>query len=282
MGGRRSHHGRESSTGKGRESRSSGRGESRTEPVREARAKTLDRVLSRAGICSRTVAREWIRAGRVSVGGAPVIDPERWIDARRDEVTLDGRRVAGKSRVYLALNKPKGVLTSHGDPRGRRTVYAFLGQIEEWVVPVGRLDRDTSGLLLLTNDTDWAERVAAPGHHVPKTYRAQVAPRLDEAALERLRRGVELEDGPTRPAIVTRIRDAGATSIVEITISEGRNRQVRRMLREVGGKVRELKRVAIGALELGSLPSSKWRRLAAAEVRGVFAERAVTIVREGK
>ena len=233
----------------------------------DSNKKTLDRALSRAGICSRTVARDWIAAGRVLVNGAPAQGVEQWVDTQRDVLTVDGRRVSAKARVYLALNKPKGFLTSHGDPRERRTVYDLLGDLDLWVVPVGRLDRDTSGLLLLSNDTDWAEGIASPERHVPKTYRAQVAPRLDDQALERLRRGVELDDGPTRPALVTRVKDAGATSILELTISEGRNRQVRRMLREVGGQVRELKRVAIGSLQLGTLPSSKWRRLTADEVR---------------
>ncbi len=232
----------------------------------ETSKKTLDRALSRAGVCSRHAAREWIEAGRVRVNGAPAQGPEQWVDLGRDAVTVDGRRVDEKARVYLAMNKPKGVLTSHGDPQGRRTVYDLLGGLDLWVVPVGRLDRDTSGLLLLTNDTDWAERVAAPAHHVPKTYRAQVAPRIGDGELERLRAGVELDDGPTRPATVIRVRDAGATSILEITISEGRNRQVRRMLRAVGARVRSLKRVSIGVLALGDLASGKWRRLTPGEI----------------
>ncbi len=235
----------------------------------ESNKKTLDRALSRAGVCSRVVAAEWIAAGRVLVNGAPALGVEQWVDTRRDELSVDGRSVSAKKRVYLALNKPKGVLTSHGDPAARRTVYDLLGDLDLWVVPVGRLDRDTSGLLLLTNDTDWAEGIASPQRHVPKTYRAQVAPRLADDALERLRHGVELEDGSTRPAVVTRIRDAGATTILEITISEGRNRQVRRMLGEVGGKVRELKRVAIGSLQLGTLQSGKWRRLSEGEARSL-------------
>lgn len=228
--------------------------------------KTLDRALSRAGVCSRNDARLWIEQGRVRVNGAPATDPEQWVDPKRDELSVDGLRVSSQRRVYLALNKPKGVLTSHGDPSARRTVYDLLGDLDVWVVPVGRLDRDTSGLLLLTNDTDWAESVSGPEHRVPKTYRAQVAPRLDDEALERLRAGPLLDDGPTRPAKVLRVRDAGATTILDITISEGRNRQVRRMLRAVGGKVRALKRVSIGSLELAELPSGTWRWLSAEEV----------------
>lgn len=228
--------------------------------------KTLDRALSRAGVCSRTDARRWIEAGRVLVNGVPAQGPDQWVDPKRDELSVDGLRLCSRERVYLALNKPKGVLTSHGDPSARRTVYDLLGQLDQWVVPVGRLDRDTSGLLLLTNDTDWAESILSPEHHVPKTYRAQVAPRLDESALDRLRNGLELEDGPTRPARVERVRDVGATSVLEITISEGRNRQVRRMLRAVGGRVRSLKRISVGDLPLGSLASGAWRVLSTAEV----------------
>lgn len=236
----------------------------------DSQRKTLDRALSRAGVCSRVVAREWIAAGRVSVNGAPAHGAEQWISAGRDEIRVDGRRVSAGPRVYFALNKPKGFLTSHGDPRERRTVYDLLEEIDAWVVPVGRLDRDTSGLLLFTNDTDWAERITSPARHVPKTYRVQAAPRVSEEALELLRRGVQLDDGPTRPATVTKIRDAGDTTILELTITEGRNRQVRRMLRAVDARVRELKRVAIGSLQLGTLASGKWRALGPGEVRAIF------------
>src|SRR5690242_5868271 len=136
--------------------------------------KTLDRALSRAGVCSRVVARQWIAAGRVSVNRRPALGAEQWVDLRRDEIRVDGKRVVEEERLYFALHKPKGFLTSRGDPDERRTVYDLLGELHAWVVPVGRLDRDTSGLLLLTNDTDWAERVTSPARHVPKTYRAQV------------------------------------------------------------------------------------------------------------
>lgn len=231
--------------------------------------KTLDRALSRAGLCSRAVARQWILAGRVRVNGAPALDPERWVDPRRDALSVDGRPVQERERVYLALHKPVGVLTSRTDPGGRRTVYDLLGDVDEWVAPVGRLDRDTSGLLLFTNDSDWAERIAGPDHRVAKTYRAKVAPRLAEEALGRLRQGLVLDDGPTRPALVTKVRDAGGTTIVELTITEGRNRQVRRMLRAVGSRVRDLKRIAIGPVLLGDLPSGRVRALTREELRNL-------------
>jgi pseudouridine synthase len=237
--------------------------------TQDSQRKTLDRALSRAGVCSRGDALKLIEAGRVLVNGVTAKRADLWVDARRDQIAVDGLRLNPKERMYLALNKPKGVLTSHGDPRERRTVYELLADLDVWVVPVGRLDRDTTGLLLFTNDTDWAERIASPELHVPKTYRVQAAPRLDESALERLRAGLLLDDGPTRPALVEHVRHVGATTLLELTISEGRNRQVRRMLREVGARVRALKRIAIGALQLGDLPSGTWRRLSPAELESL-------------
>jgi pseudouridine synthase len=247
---------------------------------REARAPSdrgprrgLARVLSKAGICSRTVAAEWIRAGRVRVDGRVVLDPERRIAEQGSAVTLDGRRVASAERSYWALHKPRGYVTTRRDPSGRRTVYDLLADLGEWVVPVGRLDLETSGLLLLTNDTRFAERVTNPGTHVEKVYLATAKPRLEEAALERLRRGVVLADGPTRPAKVERIRDRGPCTLLRIAITEGRNRQVRRMIREIGSRVEKLERVAIGPVELGSLAPGALRRLTAAELRALSSRR---------
>ncbi|HEV8114050.1 MAG TPA: pseudouridine synthase [Planctomycetota bacterium] len=230
----------------------------------------LARVLSKAGICSRTVAAEWIRAGRVRVDGALVRDPERRIVPERAVVTLDGRRIGAVAHAYWALHKPRGFVTTRSDPAGRRTVYDLVGEIAAWAIAVGRLDRDTSGLLLFTNDTQFAERVTNPTSHVPKTYRATVKPRLPDAALEKLRAGVVLSDGPTRPARVARIGDRGPTTVLELTISEGRNRQVRRMIREVGGKVVTLVRVSIGPVELGDLAAGAVRELTAREVRALL------------
>src|SRR5258705_826480 len=209
----------------------------------------LARVLSKAGVCSRNVAADWIRAGRVRVDGAMVRDPERRIVSERAVITLDGRRIGAVARSYWALHKPRGYVTTRSDPAGRRTAHDLVGAIGAWAIAVGRLDRDTSGLLLFTNDTQFAERVTNPASHVPKTYRATVKPRLPDAALERLRAGVVLSDGPTRPALVTRIGDRGPTSVLELTISEGRNRQVRRMISEVGGEGVAVLSAAIRAAE---------------------------------
>lgn len=230
----------------------------------------LDRILSKAGHCSRTVARELVRAGRVRVNGVVILDPDAWFDPERDEFTVDGRALGGSSLVYAALHKPRGYLTTRTDPGGRPTVYDLIGPVGAWVVPVGRLDLDTSGLLLFTNDTRFADAITSPASHVEKTYKVECKPRLDDAALERLRRGVELADGPTRPAQVEKLGDRGPATLFLITLTEGRNRQVRRMVREVGSKVEKLQRVRIGPLELGDQASGSVRPLTPAEVDALW------------
>jgi pseudouridine synthase len=241
----------------------------RRRPARPLVRRGLARVLSKAGICSRTVAAEWIRAGRVRVDGRVVLDPERRIAEEGSAVTLDGRPIAAAERSYWAFHKPRGYVTTRSDPSGRPTVYDLLDGLGEWVVPVGRLDLDTSGLLLLTNDTQFAERITNPETHVEKVYHATAKPRLDDAAIERLRRGVVLADGPTRPAKVERVKDRGPCTLLRIAITEGRNRQVRRMIRAVGARVEKLERLAIGPVELGNLAAGALRRLTAAELRAL-------------
>lgn len=235
----------------------------------ERSVKTLERVLSKAGLGSRTLARSWIGAGRVRVNGKPVKTPDYWVDLDRDRVTLDGKPVRAGKPLYLLLYKPKGYLTTYKDPQGRPTVYDLFKELGQWVFPVGRLDLDTSGLLLLTNDTQFAERVANPDHQVPKTYLVKTATRLPDEQLEQLRHGVLLRDGPTRPATVTRLRDSGNHSFFEVTITEGRNRQVRRMVEALGCRVLKLVRTAIGPIRIGDLEIGKYRRLTAAEVRAL-------------
>lgn len=229
--------------------------------------KTLERVLSKAGLGSRSEARSWIGAGRVRVNGKVVQTPDCWVDLQRDRVTLDGQPVRGAKKVYLLLYKPKGYITTHTDPEGRPTVYDLMRDAGAWLVPVGRLDLDTTGLLIMTNDTQFAERLTNPDYKVPKTYQAKCADRLSEAQIAALRAGVELSDGPTRPAGVERLRDSGKYTHLEITITEGRNRQVRRMVEAAGSKVLKLVRVAIGPVRIGDLQIGKWRHLAEAEVR---------------
>ncbi len=236
-------------------------------PVSKQSLKTLERVLSKAGTGSRSEARSWIHARRVAVNGKVVENPDHWVDMDRDKVSLDGTPLVSAERVYFLLYKPKGYLTTYKDPEGRPTVYDLLQDISQFVSPVGRLDLDTSGLLILTNDTQLAERLTNPDHHIPKTYLVKCASVLSDAALQCLRDGVALNDGPTRPARVTRIRDSASKTFLELTITEGRNRQVRRMIEAVGSRVLKLVRTKIGALGIGTLPIGKWRELTPAEVR---------------
>jgi 23S rRNA pseudouridine2605 synthase len=231
--------------------------------------KTLERVLSKAGLGSRTDARKWIGAGRVHVNGQLVQSPDKWIDFKRDKVTLDGKPVRPQEKIYLLLYKPKGYLTTYKDPEGRATVYDLLTDLDTWVSPVGRLDQDTSGLLILTNDTQFAEHVTNPEHKVPKTYLVKTTTLLSDDALEQLRSGVLLSDGPTKPAFVQRLADTESKSTIEMTITEGRNRQVRRMIEAVGSKVRKLVRTSIGPVRIGDLQVGKHRSLTKGEVQSL-------------
>ncbi|MCC6862629.1 MAG: rRNA pseudouridine synthase [Bryobacterales bacterium] len=233
--------------------------------------KTLERVLSKAGLGSRTEARGWIAGGRVRVNGRTVRTPDFWVDFSRDRVTLDGKPVKPGKKLYLLLYKPAGYLTTYQDPQGRPTIYRLIEDLGAWVAPAGRLDLDTSGLLILTSDTQFAERLTNPLHKVPKTYLVKTSTLLGEEQLEQLRRGVTLKDGPTRPAVVNRLRDSQKYSYLEITITEGRNRQVRRMIEAVDSKVLKLVRTAIGPVRIGELRIGRYRHLAASEVEALVA-----------
>jgi 23S rRNA pseudouridine2605 synthase len=236
-------------------------------PEGDRLVRTLDRVISKSGVGSRTEARAWIREGKAAVNGVVVRDPDQWLDVARDRVTLDGRPLARPKPVYLVLYKPRGYLTTYDDPEGRPTVFDLLPAEESYLFPVGRLDLDTSGLLLLTNDSTFAERITNPDFKVPKTYQVKASVHLEDAQLDELRSGLELKDGPTRPAIVTRIREAGGKTVFEITITEGRNLQVRRMVEALGGIVLKLVRIAIGPLRIGAQPIGTVRPLTADELR---------------
>lgn len=234
--------------------------------------KTLERVLSKAGIGSRVEARSWIHAGRVKVNGRVVENPDQWVDMERDRVRFDDQPLQQQKRVYLLLYKPKGYLTTYKDPEGRPTVYDLIADVGTFVSPVGRLDLDTSGLLLMTNDNQFAERVTNPKSHVPKTYLVKASTLLTDAQLDQLRNGIELKDGPTRPALVTRLRDSGKYTHFEITLTEGRNRQVRRMVEALESHVLKLVRVKIGNIAIGTLPIGTWRDLTSAEIAGLTRE----------
>jgi len=232
--------------------------------------KTLERVLSKAGLGSRVEARSWIHAGRVLVNGRVIRNPDHWVDLERDRVQFDQKPLQARDRVYLLLYKPTGYLTTYRDPQKRPTVYDLIGDIDTFVSPVGRLDLDTSGLLLMTNDNQFAERVTNPDSHVPKTYLVKASLRLTDDHLQQLRDGIELSDGQTRPADVVRIRDSGKYTHFEITLTEGRNRQVRRMVEALGAHVLKLVRVRIGSIAIGALKIGTWRLLTPAEIRAVM------------
>ena len=221
----------------------------------------LAKYLAHAGVASRRAAEQLIAAGRVSVGGEPVTDPARDVD-ESSGVAVDGRPVAPEPREVHALNKPAGVVSTARDTHGRPTVVELV-RSRRRLYPVGRLDADSTGLILLTNDGELAERLTHPRYGVEKVYRARVQPaRVSRRALEALRQGVELEDGRTAPARVRQPRPG----VLEITIREGRKRQVRRMCEAVGHRVVELRRVAFGPLGLRGLEPGQSRRLSRAEV----------------
>jgi 23S rRNA pseudouridine2605 synthase len=235
--------------------------------------KTLDRILSRAGLGSRTEARRWISDGRVAVNGKKILTPDAWVNPDRDRVTFDGRPLRAAEKRYLLLYKPKGYLTTYKDPEGRPTIYDLLKDVPEWVFPAGRLDQDSSGLLLITNDTAFGDYVTDPESHVPKTYLVKASELLTDEQLQRLRDGIQLSDGPTRPADVRRVRDSARFTFFEITLTEGRNRQVRRMVEALGAKVLKLVRTHIGSIEIGGLEIGKCRDLTPDEVRSLQAQR---------
>jgi pseudouridine synthase len=228
--------------------------------------KTLERVVSKAGLGSRVEARRWVHARRVKVNGTVVENPDHWIDLERDLVVFDDAPLQPQARVYVLLYKPTRYLTTYKDPEGRPTVYDLIGDVGTFVSPVGRLDFDTSGLLLLTNDSQLSERVTNPASHVPKTYLVKASTRLSETQLDQLRTGITLDDGPTRPAAVTRLRDSEKYTHFEITLTEGRNRQMRRMVEALDSHVLKLVRVKIGDIAIGSLQIGKWRALADGEI----------------
>jgi 23S rRNA pseudouridine2605 synthase len=248
-------------------------GRPRSQETGESRgALSLARALSKFGVCSRKEATRWIEAGRVRVDGEVVRAPARRIDPRRSRVTVDGQRVSDDTeRIVLVLHKPTGYITSRGDPQGRPTVYDLIGDLGRWVFPVGRLDQDSAGLLVLTNDHRLGQQLTDPEHHVPKTYHALVAGLPDAGALDALRGGLALADGTrTRPAVVRVIGTVrGEKTWLEIVLTEGKNPQVRRMCAHVGHDVESLTRVKLGTLSLDDLAPGEWRRLTPAETKGL-------------
>ena len=231
-------------------------------PTAPAPRHGVARVLSKAGLASRTQAATWVREGRVSVGGRVVRDPEHPVRAGVDEVRVDGRTIGEAERVYLALNKPRGLVTTADDEKGRDTVYrCFEGAGLPWVAPVGRLDQASEGLLLFTNDPAWAAAITDPARGPDKTYHVQVEGVPGEADLAAMVGG--LDEGGERLSAksATLLRSGGKTAWLEIVLDEGKNRQIRRLAKAAGFPVQRLIRVAIGGLVLGELPKGAWRRL---------------------
>lgn len=227
----------------------------------------LQKYLARCGVASRRASEGIIITGRVRVNDEVVSELGTTIDPDRDRVTLDGEPVrTPQTQTYIALNKPTGVVSTVSDPQGRRTVIDLVSNLNRRLYPVGRLDYDSEGLIILTDDGDFALTLTHPRHDIEKEYRAFVRGEVPDRLLVRLSRGVELDGRPTAPARFTLEERRAAGTWVRVTLHEGRNRQIRRMAAEVGLDIIRLIRVRIGALELGDLPTGAWRHLRATEV----------------
>jgi len=251
--------------GKKRSSEDKGRGDSsRSDPLR------INRILSMAGVTSRRKADEMILAGRVAVNGLIVTEPGTKASWGRDSITVDGLAIPGlPEKIYLMLNKPFGYICSLSDPEGRALVTDLITGIKERIYPVGRLDFNSLGLLLLTNDGEWTRRLTHPSFGIRRTYKATVAGMISQEAMDLLEKGVILEDGPSGPAKVTLITKNERHSILRLTISQGRNRQIRRMIEAVGYDVIHLVRIGFGPLVLGDLKIGQFRHLTEEEVSAI-------------
>ena len=234
-------------------------------PADSSRRVGLARALSKLGYCSRSEAFKLIRAGRVGLNGKICRDPEAPVRAESGLIEVDGRKLAAPAKVYLMLNKPRGVVTTASDEKGRETVYAYLEQGLPWVAPVGRLDRASEGLLMLTNDSEWAAAVLAPETHLDKIYHVQIGVVADAGLIQSITRGVRTSEGLLRAKGAQILRGGEKNTWLEIVLDEGRNRHIRRMLARLGIDVLRLLRIAIGPLSLGELPKGASRRLTKAE-----------------
>ena len=229
---------------------------------------SLARALSKLGYGSRTQAREWIGKGRVRVNGLAETDGARKVDPAKDRIEAEGHVVPAKEKVYLALNKPRGLVTTACDEKGRATVYECLGKEDlPWLAPVGRLDKASEGLLLFTNDTRWAAHIMDPQTRLDKTYHVQIGGLAAAECLKKMTEGVLTEEGVFLQAKrVLVLRQGERNCWLEIVLDEGRNRHIRRLLAALGMEVLRLVRVAIGPLSLGNLPRGKYRRLSGVEI----------------
>jgi 23S rRNA pseudouridine2605 synthase len=230
----------------------------------------LARVLSKLGVCSRSQAERAVREGRVSVDGRVVLDPERPTDPDRQRILLDGEAVSAAKRVYVVLNKPRGIVVSAADERGRDTVYELLATSAlPWLGPVGRLDKASEGLLLLSNDSVWAAQLTDPRFHVDKTYHVQVDTIPDQRVLDQMIQGISDKNEMLAAKRVSLLRSGEKNAWLEVILDEGRNRHIRRLLETQGIRVLRLIRVAIGDLALGNLAKGQWRHLSDEEVAGL-------------
>jgi 23S rRNA pseudouridine2605 synthase len=222
----------------------------------------LARAISKLGYCSRSRAAELIAAGRVKWNGVVRRDPEAPVHLGKDRIEIDGQPVARSSTIYLVLNKPRGIVTTAADEKGRDTIYSCVPQNLSWLAPVGRLDKASEGLLLLTNDSEWAGKITAPETHLDKTYHVQINAIADETLLQKLRNGIRATDGAfLRVKSARMLREGGQNSWLEIVLDEGKNRHIRRMLEALKIEVLRLIRVAIGPLALGDLAKGAKRLL---------------------
>jgi 23S rRNA pseudouridine2605 synthase len=233
----------------------------------------LARALSKLGFCSRTRAKALVLDGRVQVKGNVCREPGAPVDPERDRIQVDGCRLDGAVKIYLMLNKPRGLVTTAADEKGRGTIYSCLAEVDlPWLAPVGRLDKASEGLLLLTNDTKWAARILAPETHLAKTYHVQVDCLVDETLRQRLLDGVGTDQGNFLAARKVRVlRQGQRNSWIEVLLEEGKNRHIRRLLEALGVNVLRLVRVAIGPLRLGKLAKGEFRHLTDEERRGLTA-----------
>ena len=227
----------------------------------------LEKFLSESGTASRRDAKQYITAGRVSVNGKRVLIPGTHIAPQQDEITFDGKPIRGKPKqIYLMLNKPAGYVTTVRDERGRPTVMALVPDISERIYPVGRLDLDTEGLLLMTNDGDFAHRILHPSHEIQKTYIAWVEGQPNRREIQRMREGIEIEEGVVTSAKVDQTERREGQTQFKVVIHEGKKRQIRRMFHAIDHDVLHLKRIGIGSLSLGRLSIGKYRLLTPPEI----------------
>lgn len=239
----------------------------------------LARALSKLGYCSRSRAAELIRAGSVTLNGRIRRDPETPVSASRDQIAVNGKLIEKPEKIYFMMNKPRGIVTTASDEKGRETVYALLdaarspgetglGKAQPWLAPVGRLDRASEGLLLLTNDSEWAAQITSPKTHLDKTYHVQINTVTDENFIQALLRGVKATDGEMLRARHARHLRAGEKNCwIEMVLDEGKNRHIRRMMEAMGVEVLRLVRTAIGPLQLGDLAKGQHRALTSNEKR---------------